>query len=134
MVLRLSLHNVLKTTASRLMSEEWPDLFWILQNLNYLLGIQLEDMTVEYLKNVTNEKVIDEMQEAYSPTKILAKDMEMTKRLLQFLEAVRNNKVDVSRIEEEIQRLIRIREQKNGKVLRQKQSVNSLLLELHKLV
>ncbi len=116
------------------MSEEWPDLFWILQNLNSLLPIELEDMTVEYLKNVTDNQVIDAMQEAYSPTKILAKDMEMTKRLLQFLEAVRNNKVDVSRIEEEIQRLIRIRDQKYGKVLRQKQSVNSLLLQLHKLV
>jgi hypothetical protein len=134
MVLRLSLHNVLKTTASRLMSEEWPDLFWILQNLNYLLGIQLEDMTVEYLKNVTDTQVIDAMQEAYSESKIPAKDMAMTQTLLDFLADFRNGLVDENLINDIIQRLIRKRDNNYSQKLPKTQAVSSLLLQLHKLI
>jgi hypothetical protein len=115
------------------MSEEWPDLFWILQNLNSLLGIRLEDMTVEYLKNVTNEQVINAMQEAHSESKTPAKDMAMTKRLLDFLEDLRKNEVDIKIIEEEIEKLKRIRDNTYSQRLPKTKAVNSLLLELHKL-
>jgi hypothetical protein len=116
------------------MSEEWPDALWILQNLNYLLGIQLEDMTVEYLKNVTNEQVINAMQEAYSPSKILAKDMGMTKRLLQFLQDLRNGLVDEKLINDIIQQLIRKRDNNYSQKFPKTEPVNSLLLELYKLI
>ncbi len=116
------------------MSEEWPDLFWILQNLNYLLGIQLEDMTVEYLKNVTNEQVINAMQEAYSESKTPAKDMAMTHRLLGFLEDLRNRLVDEKLINDIIQQLIRKRDNNYSQKFPKTEPVNTLLLELYKLI